>query len=293
MPVNDYRELEGRKNLDLLARLSEVKQVGRTRRSLELGLEAASSIQDRNISLFARETGPAFAGIRTFMGVPYCEDVRKVSQYEAAFVGVPFDSGTTNRPGARYGPAGVRRASAHYDGYSIHAAADLHEELDLCDVGDIYIIPANIEKTFDQTTAAISHICASGVFPIICGGDHSLGFPNVRGIAPHIEGNVGIIHFDSHLDCDEKQMDERMHGTPWYYTVHEPTPRAHRNHSHMHDVGLPNCLPQNLVKVGIGGWAGMRGAAKVARRRKTNVITINDVQKLGPKRTAEIALEIA
>jgi agmatinase len=292
--ADDKKEApSGQENLKLLQRIPQDRQKERTQRSLSLGLEAAPSIRDRNISLFARETGPPFAGIRTFMNMPYCEDVKQVSRYEAAFVGVPFDSGTTYRPGTRFGPAGVRRASAHYDGYSVSAAVDLHEELNLCDIGDVYTIPGNIEKTFDQVTRAVSHIVASGVFPIICGGDHSLGFPNVRGVASHIQGNLGIIHFDSHLDCDESQMDERMHGTPWYYAVREPTPDAHRHHNHMHEVGLPNCHSRNLVQVGIGGWAGMRGAAAVARRRNANVITIADIRRLGTVRAAEMALELA
>ena len=109
------------------------------------------------------------------MKSPYCEDVRQVGNYEAAFVGVPFDTGTTYRPGARFGPQAVRRISAVYDGYSVDGAVDLFEELDICDAGDVFVIPGNIEKTFDQVTMAISHIYTSGAFPIIVGGDHSLG----------------------------------------------------------------------------------------------------------------------
>ena len=90
----------------------------------------------------------------------------------------------------------MRRISAVYDGYSVDGAVDLFEELDLCDAGDIFVIPGNIEKTFDQVSKAVSHVFTSGAFPILCGGDHSLGYPNVRGIAPHIDGNVGIIHID-------------------------------------------------------------------------------------------------
>jgi agmatinase len=170
---------------------------------------------------------------------------------------------------------------------------DIFEELDLCDAGDIFVIPGNIEKTFDQVTKAVSHIYTSGAFPIICGGDHSLGFPNVRGIAPHIDGNVGIIHIDRHIDIQEKDMDERMHTTPWFWTTHEGTATTHRDHSHMHDVGLPNCHPKNLVQVGIGGWYGNRPGTAVARRRGTSVLTMHDVDQHGPRKAAEIALEMA
>ncbi|HEV8311261.1 MAG TPA: agmatinase family protein [Methylomirabilota bacterium] len=293
MPDRRTGEFRGTRNLRRLSRIPQTKQADEVRRTLKLGLEAADSITDRTISLFSRGHQPAFAGINTFMKAPYCEDVRKVRRFEAAFVGVPFDTGTTYRPGARFGPQAVRRISALYDGYSVDGAVDLAEELDLCDAGDVFVIPGNIEKTFDQVTKAISHVYISGAFPIICGGDHSLGFPNVRGIAPHVAGNVGIIHIDRHLDIQEKDMDERMHTTPWYWTTHEPTTTTHRDHSHMHDVGLPNCRPENLVQMGIGGWYGSRPGVAVARHRGTRVLTMTDIQELGPARAAEVALELA
>ena len=143
---------------DAGAHLAEEAGRGCSKRSLELGLEAADSVIDRNISLFSRGHQPAFAGINTFMKAPYCEDIRKIGDYEAAFVGAPFDSATTYRPGTRFGPQAVRRISALYDGYWFDGGVDIYEELDLCDAGDIFVIPGNIEKTFDQVTKAVSHI---------------------------------------------------------------------------------------------------------------------------------------
>lgn len=297
MPDPKTGELRGNRNLNRLKRIPGKKQEEEIKRGLELGLEAAPSINDRSISLFSRGHQPAFAGINTFMKTPYCEDIRNVGNYEAAFVGVPFDTGTTYRPGTRFGPQAVRRISAVYDGYSVDGAVDLFEELDICDAGDVFVIPGNIEKTFDQVSAAISHIYTSGAFPIIVGGDHSLGYPNVRGIAPHIDGNVGIIHFDRHIDMQEMDMDERMHTTPWYWTTnnHESVDHhhSHRDHSHMHDVGLDNCPPKNLVQIGIGGWYGSRPGSEVARERGTSVLTMTDVEEMGVKKAAEMALELA
>ncbi len=299
MPDPKTGEFRGNRNLRRLSRISKNKQDEEIARNLELGLEAAPSINDRRISLFSRGAQPAFAGINTFMKAPYCEDIRKVGEYEAAFLGIPFDTGTTYRPGTRFGPQAVRRISAIYDGYSVDAGVDLPEELDLCDAGDVFVIPGNIEKTFDQVSRAVSHIYTSGAFPVMCGGDHSLGYPNVRGIAPHIEGNVGIIHFDRHIDMQDIDMDERMHTTPWFWTsnAHDSVQRdgagSHHDHSHMHDVGLDNCPPKNLVQIGIGGWYGSRPGSEVARERGTSVLTMTDVEELGTKKTAEIALELA
>ncbi|MEE9301843.1 MAG: arginase family protein, partial [Alphaproteobacteria bacterium] len=154
MPDPKTGELRGNRNLERLSRISQKKQQEQLRREKRLGLSAADSIEDRTISLFSRGGKPPFAGINTFLRAPYCEDIRKVGKYEAAFVGEPFDMGTTYRSGARWGPQAVRRISALYDGYSIDGAVDLTEELDLCDAGDVYVIPANIEKTFDQVSKA-------------------------------------------------------------------------------------------------------------------------------------------
>ena len=192
-------------------------------------------MQDRTISLFSRGQQPAFAGINTFIKAPYCENIRDVGKYDVAVVGAPFDMGTTYRAGCRFGPQAVRRISALYDSYNADMGVDLYEELNLCDAGDIFVIPSNIEKSFDQIDMAVSYIHGQGAFPVVIGGDHSIGYPDVRAIAPHIEGKVGIIHLDRHIDMQERDMDERMHTTPWFHASNipnapagEPGPDGHR-----------------------------------------------------------------
>jgi agmatinase len=259
-----------------LADISDKKQREAVERGLEYGLEAAPSVNDRTISTFARGGQPAFAGINTFLRAPYCEDIHKVSKYEVAIIGAPFDMGTTYRAGARFGPQAVRRISALYDGYSLDMGCDLIEELDVCDVGDVFVIPSNIEKSFDQVDRAVSHVLENGVFPVIIGGDHSLGYPDVRAMAKYVDGNVGIIHLDRHIDIQERDMDERMHTTPWF-----------------HATNIPNAPPRNLVQMGIGGWYGSRPGLKVARERDTTAITIHDVEEMGVEKAVEIALEVA
>ena len=79
------------------------------------------------------------------------------------------------------------------------------------------------------------------MFPVVLGGDHSIGYPTIRGIAPHLDGNIGIIHFDRHVDTQELDLDERMHTTPWF-----------------HATDIKNAPPTNLVQIGIGGWQAPR-----------------------------------
>jgi len=207
---------------------------------------------------------------------PYVENVHEVGRHEVAVVGAPFDMGTTYRAGARFGPQAIRRISALYDSFSVDMAVDLQEELDLVDVGDVFVIPSNIEKSFDQIDRAVSFLAGEGVFPVVLGGDHSIGYPDVRALAETIEGKVGIIHLDRHLDIQERDMDERMHTTPWF-----------------HATNIPNAPPTNLVQMGIGGWYGSRPGVKVARERETTVLTITDIEEVGVEKAAEVALEVA
>jgi agmatinase len=241
------------------------------------GLEAAESIVDRRISTFSRGELPHYAGINTFMKAPYIEDVNRVGEFDVAVVGVPHDSGTTYRPGTRFGPQGIRRISALYTPYNYEMGVDLREQIRLCDVGDIFTIPANNEKSFDQISKGIAHIFASGAFPIILGGDHSIGFPTVRGVCRHLgDKKVGIIHFDRHVDTQEIDLDERMHTCPWF-----------------HATNMANAPAKNLVQLGIGGWQVPREGVKVCRERGTNVLTVTDICEMGLEAAAQFAIERA
>ncbi len=244
--------------------------------ALRMGLTGAESIQDRSIPTFARGELPHYAGINTFLKAPYAEDVTEVGHYDATVLGIPFDGGTTYRAGTRFGPQGVRKISALYTPYNYEMAIDLREQMTLCDAGDVFTIPANIEKSFDQISRAVSHVFSSGSMPIMIGGDHSIGYPCVRGIAECTSKKIGIVHFDRHADIQEKDLDERMHTTPWF-----------------HATNMPNVPAKNLVQVGIGGWQVPREAVSVARERQTNIITMSDMERMGVDRTAEMALEMA
>jgi len=246
-------------------------------RAKEYGLEGAKSIVDRNISTFSRGELPHFAGINTFMKAPYVENVNEVGNYDVAIVGVPHDSGTTYRPGTRFGPQGIRKISALYTPYNYEMGVDLREQISICDVGDIFTIPANNEKSFDQISKGVAHIFASGAFPIILGGDHSIGFPTVRGVCRHLgDKKVGIIHFDRHVDTQETDLDERMHTCPWF-----------------HATNMKNAPAKNLVQLGIGGWQVPREGVKICRERSTNVLTVTDICEMGLQEAADFAIEKA
>ena len=270
-PSEGMRALEKERALPLTGWQQEVDQAHR------YGLEAAESIVDRRISTFSRGELPHYAGINTFMKAPYIEDVNRVGEFDVAIIGVPHDSGTTYRPGTRFGPQGIRRISALYTPYNYEMGVDLREQITLCDVGDIFTIPANNEKSFDQISKGVAHVFSSGAFPIILGGDHSIGFPTVRGVCRHLgDKKVGIIHFDRHVDTQEIDLDERMHTCPWF-----------------HATNMANAPAHNLVQLGIGGWQVPREGVKVCRERGTNVLTVTDICDMGLEAAAQYAIERA
>jgi agmatinase len=120
-------------------------------------------------------------------------------------------------------------------------------------------------------------VFSSGAFPIILGGDHSIGFPTVRGVCRHLgDKKVGIIHFDRHVDTQEIDLDERMHTCPWF-----------------HATNMANAPAVNLVQLGIGGWQVPREGVKVCRERGTNVLTVTDITEMGLEAAAQYAIERA
>jgi agmatinase len=275
-PDFDRLTTQGWKALEAEGRLSRDGRRKEQQWALDMGLPGAECLTDKAIPTFARGELPHFAGINTFLKAPYVENVRDVGKYDAAVIGVPFDSGTTYRPGTRFGPQGIRRISALYNPYNYELGVDLREQMTLCDAGDVFTIPANLEKSFDQISRGVAHVFSSGALPLMLGGDHSIGFPCMRGIAQCTSKRIGIIHFDRHIDIQEKDLDERMHTTPWYWATN-----------------LPNVPASNLVQLGIGGWQVPRDGVQEARKRGTNVLTIADIEKLGLEKAAEIALELA
>ncbi|SDI96633.1 agmatinase [Frankineae bacterium MT45] len=258
-------------------RLPDRRHLEEIERGLTFGLEAAPTIVDRRISTFVRGELPHFAGeTGTFLKSPFMEDVHDVGDAEVAFFGVPLDSGATYRPGTRFGPQGIRRATNLFGTYSYEQGVDLREQVNMVDLGDVFTIPGNLEKSFDQISQAMAHVAQSGAMPVVLGGDHSIGFPTIRGLAPHLDGNIGIIHFDRHVDTQETDLDERMHTTPWF-----------------HATNIKNAPATNLVQVGIGGWQAPRPGVQVGRERGTTVITVGDVERTGWEKVVETALEVA
>ena len=119
---------EGRCAQQAEAHLSSRRHQEEIDRGLAFGLEAADSITDRALPTFARGEIPHFAGERgTFLKTPYVENVLEVGDAEVAIFGAPLDAGTTYRPGTRFGPQGIRRATNLFGTYNFEMGVDLRE----------------------------------------------------------------------------------------------------------------------------------------------------------------------
>jgi agmatinase len=159
----------------------------------------------------------------TFYSAEPLEDIDKLA-HQVAVIGVPFDIGTTFRPGTRFGPQALRTvtgggpppsADKKWPGYYDYEEGERYlEDVSLADVGDVNIMPADFMPNFDRITTAIKKILARGAMPVVLGGDHSITFPVLRAWEG-IEGKIYIIHFDSHLDfSDGKGAVRFAHGNP-------------------------------------------------------------------------------
>ncbi|TML13094.1 MAG: agmatinase, partial [Actinobacteria bacterium] len=123
---------------------------------------------------------PRFAGIRTFMRMPH---VTELAGVDAAAVGIPFDTGTSYRTGARFGPEAIRSASALLRPFHPVFGIDLVESLSIVDYGDLPVAPGDTEETFRRVEAAFAPIVEVGVFALALGGDHSITLPELRVLA--------------------------------------------------------------------------------------------------------------
>jgi agmatinase len=176
---------------------------------------------------------PRFGQIATFMLLPH---VRDASALDVALVGIPYDGGTSYRPGARFGPRGIREQSSLIRPW--HPVLKVHpfERLRVGDWGDIDVVPISIERTFEAIERGVSEIVAAGATPVCVGGDHSVTLPILRAIARR-HGPVGVVHFDAHPDTwDEYFGSKFFHGTPFRRAVEE---------------GLID--PRRMIQVGIRG----------------------------------------
>jgi agmatinase len=203
---------------------------------------------------------PTFAIRPSFLGVE-----RTGADAAICVAGIPFDLGTSNRPGARFGPAAIRQASRMLvDGDHPASWAEM-ERLDLADVGDFRIvhgdIPATLAKIAEQATP-FEHL-------VSLGGDHTITLPLLRALSRR-KGTLGLVHFDGHVDTWPESFGLVWgHGSPFYHAIEEGLvdPR------HMIQIGIRSPLHRDIFD-----WTVGKGVT---------IVSAEDVHETGPQAVAE------
>lgn len=203
-----------------------------------------------------REPGPFYpgrlwhSGVQTFFKLPVAltpSDL-KAGKVEVAILGAPVDMGIGMR-GAGNGPKSLRESLGVMPGGDlahIHVGVAWKQELVAVDYGDAPIDPWSVERSMPPVRTLVREIAGAGAIPIVIGGDHSLAYPNVAGVADvYGKENVGVIHFDAHYDAAADGFSGHLisHGMPVYRLVEEG-----------------HVLGKNYIQVGLRGyWPGEDG----------------------------------
>ena len=182
---------------------------------------------------------PRFAGIPTFMRLPHVSlDDPQLGSVDIGLIGAPWDSGTTNRSGARHGPRQLRDLSTMIRAQ--HGANGIRpfEKANCADLGDVSPNPVDIQDGLLRMKTFYQRVCAAGIKPLTAGGDHLCSLPILRALAA--DEPLAMIHFDSHTDLFDSYFggNRFTHGTPFRRAVEEEL-----------------IDPKRVVQIGIRGTA--------------------------------------
>ncbi len=219
---------------------------------------------------------PRFAGVPTFMRLPHVDlDHPRLSEVDIGLIGVPWDSGTTNRPGPRHGPRQLRDASTMIRAQNGATGVRPFEAVNCADLGDVPPNPADILDSMARITTFYERVMAAGIRPLTAGGDHLSSLPILRALAT--DAPLGMIHFDSHTDLFDSYFGGTLytHGTPFRRAVEE---------------GLLD--PKRVIQIGIRGTTYDMEDRDFAASVGIRIIPIEEFFARGPEDVMAEAREI-
>ncbi|GEQ06626.1 agmatinase [Staphylococcus gallinarum] len=211
---------------------------------------------------------PRFVGPRTFMRLPF---ENTLDNLDFLIMGVPFDTGASNRTGQRYGPQSIRDFSVLLRPYNLDQEINIFDYCSGIDYGDVDVIPGNVLKTYDKITEKLEPILNREIVPILLGGDHSITLGHLRAFAKKY-GPISLIHFDAHSDTwDDYFWEKYVHGTPFRRAVEE---------------GLVDT--SKSIQIGIRGPLYGPEDVKNAKDLGYQVVTMREVRDLGIENVAKV-----
>jgi agmatinase len=192
--------------------------------------------------------------------------VRETQGVDVAVVGVPFDTATSYRPGARFGPEAIRAGSTLLRSYHPVLDVDVLGTLSVVDWGDVDVTPGNAVRTLEQIDAGLRPLLEAGIVPIALGGDHSIVLGELRAHAAAVGGPLALVLLDAHADVWDEYYGERyFHGTPFRRAVEE---------------GL--VLPERSVMAGMRGPLYSPGDLDAARELGFELVIDSELRALSP-----------
>jgi agmatinase len=204
---------------------------------------------------------PRFSGIATFMRLPAATTA---DDLDIALVGIPYDGGTTYRPGPRFGPRAVREQSAMIRPWNPVLNLNPFAKWRIADCGDLSINPLSIDDTFKRITSQLHDVLATGARTACVGGDHSILLPILRAIHKRF-GKVALVQLDAHNDTWSGYFGSpHSHGTPVRRAVEE---------------GL--LLPEQTLQVGLRGQVYSKDDFDFGREHGFRVITSEEFHRGG------------
>jgi agmatinase len=205
---------------------------------------------------------PRFSGVRTFARCPHVTTPEGV---DVAVMGAPFDTATSRRPGARFGPEAIRSASIGLRPYHPPLDVDVFGSLSVVDWGDLDVTPGNAERTTAQIAAGLEPLLRAGVVPMVLGGDHSVVLGELRAHAA-VHGPVALVLLDAHADTWDDYYGERyFHGTPFRRALEEGLVR-----------------PERSIMAGMRGPLYSRSDISDARTMGFEIVPDAELRELGP-----------
>ncbi|MBO6468814.1 MAG: agmatinase [Pelagibacteraceae bacterium] len=213
-------------------------------------------------------TIPRFADIATFFRLPINKNLKDL---DYCICGVPWDGGTTNRPGARHGPREVRNASSLIRLYHPVSLKSPYDNFDIADIGDCPVNPADLQDSLNKIKEFYENVVTSKTIPLSIGGDHLISLPILRALAK--DRPMGLFQFDSHSDTWDSYFGgyKYTHGTPFRRAIEE---------------NLIN--PKKYVMLGIRGSLYDPDDMKWAKEQGVTIITIDEYYKTGFEKSMKI-----
>ncbi|WP_333638292.1 agmatinase [Tissierella praeacuta] len=206
-------------------------------------------------------SSPRFVNMGTFMRMPRID---KLEGLDFAIVGIPFDTASSFRTGARFGPNGIRNISVMMKPNNVIMEINILDELKGGDYGDINIVPGYILPSYEKIEEEMTKIVNVDVTPIALGGDHSITLAELRAVAKK-HGPVALVHFDSHADINEEVFGEKYnHGTPFRRAIEE---------------GLID--PSHSIQIGMRGSLYDPNEHKMAAELGLKLIPAHKIREMG------------